>query len=93
MLQPWVTYLMSNGGVPNSLLIKKYLDSKFSTNPNVYNRIGRQIVFFTNLHINGDVKLKKRSTLTQPDKMHGKMSETDVNRMKSHVRAKLFAFD
>ena len=70
MLQPWVTYLLSNGGVPHSMLIKQYLDSKFSTNPKNYNRIGRQIVFFTNLHINGDVVLKKKSTLNQPNKMH-----------------------
>ena len=93
MLQPWVTYLLSNGGVPHSMLIKQYLDSKFSTNPKNYNRIGRQIVFFTNLHINGDVVLKKKSTLNQPNKMHSQMSETDVNRMKSHVRARLVAFD
>ena len=53
------------------MLIKQYLDSKFSTNPKNYNRIRRQIVFFTNLHINGDVVvLKKKSTLSQPDKMH-----------------------
>ena len=93
MLQPWVTYLLSNGGIPHSMLIKQYLDIKFSTNPKNYNRVGRQIVFFTNQHINGEVVLKKKSTLNQPDKMHSQMSETDVNRMKSHVRAKLDAFD
>ena len=48
MLQPWVTYLLSNGGIPHSMLIKQYLDIKFSTNPKNYNRVGRQIVFFTN---------------------------------------------
>ena len=92
-LTPWVDYLLQSGGVPSSLLIKKYLETKYGGNPRSFNRVGKQIVHFTNQHINGEVYLKKKLTMNQPDKMHARMCERDVKRMKEHVRAKLVAYD
>ena len=47
-LTGWVEYLKTQGNVPTTQNIKQYLELKYKSNPKTYNRIGRQIVCFTN---------------------------------------------
>ncbi len=42
----------TGANVPNNQLVKGYLESKWSRNPANYNRIGKQIVAFTNMFMN-----------------------------------------
>ena len=71
------------------MLIKEYLDIKFPNNPDNYNRIGRQIVAFTNEYVNAQVHLVKARTKNQPIKQHAKMKKDFYTKIKKHLESKL----
>ena len=84
-LKPWVEFLEKRGNVPSSTLIKEFLDLKWSHNPDNYNRVGRQIVAFTNEYVNVQVHLIKARARNQPLKQHAKMKKDNYTKIKKHL--------
>ena len=84
-LKPWVEFLEKRGNAPSTMLIKEYLDLKWWRNPDNYNRIGRQIVAFTNEYVNVQVHLIKARAKNQPIKQHAKMKKDNYTKIKKHI--------
>ena len=87
-LKPWVQWLRLNGSVPTAMLIKKYLDEHphFSKNPHNYNRVGKQIVAFTNSYTNNRVHLVKAKVMNQPAKQHARMDRATYHKIEEYLR-------
>lgn len=91
-LRPWVHYLESIGSPqnPTPMQLKEFLDMKHGSNPANYNRVGKQIVNFTNCYVNNALQLhKKLSKKQQPAKAHAKMDHAVYTQVKRYLETVL----
>jgi hypothetical protein len=87
-ITPWIAFIEEKGRDPTPLLLKAYLNERYS-NPDVFNRVGKQIVAFTNEYSNLRMHLIKKRSKYQPNKQHAKMDKGYYSTIKRHIEKTL----